>query len=78
MKDLHICRTKTIYRQWGNSITYCYEDKDSSLWTGNEEYESQVNFCPFCGYEAINKIKDTTQPSDIKYGEGSKIREFEK
>lgn len=26
--------------------------KAQSLWVGNGEYTSQVNYCPYCGYKA--------------------------
>jgi hypothetical protein len=35
----------------------CYEDKDDCLWMHPGEYESQVNYCPFCGYKAKKQIK---------------------
>lgn len=28
------------------------EQPDGSLWAGNDEYGTRVNFCPFCGYKA--------------------------
>lgn len=35
------------------------------LWSGNGEYDSQVNYCPFCGYEAKVQIKESKN-ADIK------------
>jgi hypothetical protein len=40
---------------FGHAIEGCYEKEDGTLWAGNGEYESQVSFCPYCGYQA--KIK---------------------
>jgi hypothetical protein len=40
----------------GPAVTMCYEDAEGRLWVTNEEYITQVNFCPFCGYEAPNQI----------------------
>ena len=35
---------------WGDAITYCYTAPNGGgMWAGNDEYESRVNFCPFCG-----------------------------
>ena len=45
------------YLKAGNAIDYCLEyDDEMILCAGNDEYESQVNFCPICGYEAKVKI----------------------
>ena len=41
---------------WGGAINFCYESEDGTLWADNDEYGSQVNFCPMCGYEAKVKI----------------------
>ena len=41
---------------YGDAITDCWEDKKGLLWVDNDEYGSQVNFCPYCGYEAKVKI----------------------
>lgn len=38
----------------------CLEKEDGTLWVNNEEYESQVNFCPYCGYPA--RIKAVVKP----------------
>lgn len=35
----------------GPAINYCREYDDGKLFAGNSEYESQVNFCPICGYK---------------------------
>ncbi len=44
------------YNCFGTAIDYCFEDDGGRLWAGNTEYETQVNFCPFCGYPAETKI----------------------
>jgi Protein of unknown function (DUF551) len=51
---IHKCQGKT-----GNleAVTECAEDKAGTLWVSNGEYDSQVNFCPFCGYEAKVKVE---------------------
>ena len=42
---------------YGCAIWVCYEDELDELVVENGEYGSQVNYCPYCGYEAKNKIK---------------------
>jgi len=37
---------------YGSVIDHCYEDEKGQFWVSNYEYESQVNFCPFCGDRA--------------------------
>lgn len=42
----------TIHRNYGPAITYSYMDKDGRMWVSNDEYTTQVNFCPFSGVKA--------------------------
>ena len=42
--------------QWGASIDLVIEHGDGTLWAGNDEYSTQVNLCPFCGYRARVQI----------------------
>lgn len=42
---------------WGDAVGICYENENNELWVGNEEYATQVNFCPICGYKAIVQIE---------------------
>ena len=40
---------------YGRAIYSCYErevEGGKELWVGNNEYESQVNYCPYCGKKA--------------------------
>jgi len=37
---------------WGDAVTYTRIDEDGKMWIGNNEYESQVNFCPVTGEPA--------------------------
>ena len=46
------------HKECGNAINYCYDLDDGTKWAGNGEYESQVNFCPYCGDPAATKIKE--------------------
>jgi len=53
-----IPRTIDVRTEWGSAINFCYESDDGTLWVSNNEYGSQVNYCPQCGYEAKVKIKE--------------------
>jgi len=53
----HRCEGSLPESAYGAAITYCYEDADGKLWVTNEEYASQVNFCPYCGSKAKEKSK---------------------
>lgn len=48
----HSCEGTTRSRAYGEAIDGCFESKDGTLWAGNCEYESQVAFCPYCGFKA--------------------------
>jgi hypothetical protein len=52
----HHCDFRLPFAAWGMAITLCEEDTKGRLWVGNEEYMSQVNFCPFCGEEAKVRV----------------------
>lgn len=41
---------------FGTAISYSYIDEDGNMWVGNEEYESQVNFCPWTGTPAPKQM----------------------
>jgi len=47
----------TPYGLWGHAIGYTRIDGEGKMWVGNDEYESQVNFCPMTGVEAPVKLK---------------------
>ena len=42
---------------YGGAIYYTRIDEEGKMWIGNDEYESQVNFCPMTGIEAPVKLK---------------------
>ena len=46
---------------WGHAITECSEYLDGRMFVDNDEYESQVNFCPFCGQKAKVQIGDVSR-----------------
>jgi len=54
-------RCKKDHNEYGESygvaINFVYEDQNDCLWAGNGEYLSPVDYCPFCGYKAINGIE---------------------
>jgi hypothetical protein len=41
---------------WGSAITYTRIDEEGRMFVGNDEYESQVNFCPITGEPAHKKM----------------------
>jgi hypothetical protein len=46
----------------GEAIYDCLEElATGELWVTNDEYDSQVNYCPWCGYKARTQI-----PEDAK------------
>ena len=52
----HRCEGELPKAAYGAAIRYFYEDVDGKLWISNDEYASQVNFCPYCGCEAKVKV----------------------
>jgi hypothetical protein len=59
-KDNLLTREKHRCEQiWNGQISsVCYENNSFELILTDVEADYQVNFCPHCGYESINKIKD--------------------
>lgn len=62
-QNLHHCailkeEDNEIYDGKGPSIILCYEDETGFLYAGNDEinYESVINFCPFCGYKSKKEV----------------------
>lgn len=53
-KLFHFCQANTRHRAYGPALSYCYQDEEG-MWAGNGEYESQVNFCPYCGQSSSKK-----------------------
>lgn len=50
---LHSCRGFTESAGYGFAIESCVGNPEGELWASNGEYESQVGFCPFCGFKAL-------------------------
>ena len=44
---------------WGHAIKYTYSKEDGTMWVGNDEYETQVNFCPMTGKPAEKQMTGT-------------------
>lgn len=50
------CR-KEFHRCYGTAVMECEESDNGELWVSNIEYETRVNFCPFCGYRSTNPVE---------------------
>jgi len=46
------CRGTTPHDGCGEAVDQCCEDAEGRFWVTNEEYASQVKFCPYCGEKA--------------------------
>lgn len=66
MEKLHSCTLHSPEEAYGVAIDECDERPDGTLWAGNGEYGSQVNFCPACGYKAVSQIKLASLPEPAK------------
>jgi hypothetical protein len=42
---------------WGHACTYTKIDDEGKMWVGNDEYETQVNYCPWTGEPAPKQMK---------------------
>lgn len=51
----HRCGGPLPEAAYGAAIVTCYEDENGKLWVSNDEYASQVNYCPYCGCRAREK-----------------------
>ncbi len=51
----HGCAGSSPNGGHGPAVDSCHEDDDGRYWVGNDEYVSQVAFCPYCGAEAPTK-----------------------
>ena len=47
----HCCAGDLPSRHYGSALYQCAED-EGRLWVENNEYASQVNYCPYCGHKA--------------------------
>ncbi len=60
----HNCEGHSPHDGYGPAIDHCIKNKKGELWSGNGEYGSQVNYCPYCGYEA--EIKTVYIPPGVE------------
>ena len=54
----HRCDIRTPDDLYGPAIVACLEEEDGTLWVSNDEYMSQVNYCPMCGYKARTQVNN--------------------
>ena len=59
---LHVCEKRFDHSKRGPSVEYCKTMEDGTIWIGNDEYESMVNYCPFCGMKALSGAMNTFPP----------------
>lgn len=52
----HRCGGKLPSDGYGEAVTFCVELNNGELWVGNKLIVSQVNYCPYCGKEALIKV----------------------
>lgn len=66
-KKGHACVVFSPARSCGTAVKYCveYEGIEEVFWAGNGEYETQVNFCPFCGTKAPVQIPSVSTSTDL-------------
>lgn len=57
-EDRHVCQGYLPVGGYGAAVTCCVEDEEGKLWVANGEYESQVNYCPYCGFRASTQVTD--------------------
>ena len=53
---------KHLHGMYGCAIERCQENAAGELWCDNDEYATRVNFCPFCGYEAPERMPSVNEP----------------
>jgi hypothetical protein len=54
----HECKLDSPKAAYGAAVEACYEWKDGTFWVTNDEYSSQVNYCPVCGAKAPVQIEN--------------------
>ncbi len=56
-RTLHTCEGQLPHRPYGPAIIYCMETDTGHFLCGGEEYESEVNYCPYCGAKAPTQVE---------------------
>lgn len=70
-KPFHRCAQATPHGDsYGPAITECYGE--DQLWVTNDEYSSQVNFCPFCGRAAKTPIDPNYDHEEAERAEAAR------
>ena len=69
MTEKHECENLEAKQGgYGAAVGSCYEREndagETELWVANGEYTTQVNYCPFCGYEAQTTIEEASPEKD--------------
>lgn len=55
MNELHNC--EPFMGDANETVTYCKEQTDGSLWVGRDMGATRVNYCPFCGHRARVQVE---------------------
>lgn len=69
--ELHYCKVGLGHQGFGHSIVCCGEDLQHRLWAADAtgRRATQVQFCPFCGFQALNATKPENEvkvvPADV-------------
>lgn len=48
---------KALHGDTGPAIYVCFENVSGEFWVHNGEYESRVNYCPYCGEKAPKQVE---------------------
>ena len=72
MKFKHDCTYDLPSSGYGVAVSSCVET-DEGMFVGNGEYESRVNYCPFCGKKSDRQVvmmnNDMTKKINLKLSE---------
>ena len=57
---LHNCTSRNQHGGYGHLVTACFEDLKGHLWLvgSTGRLMSMVNWCPFCGFRALNEAEE--------------------
>ena len=64
MSKNHFCTGTLPSAHYGEALYECGED-EGRLWVRNDEYTSQVNYCPYCGYKAPRQLHSVYNPDAV-------------
>lgn len=54
--DKHMCKGPLPRKGAGYSINICIQYKNGEMWMVDTSGLTQVNYCPYCGKEALVKV----------------------